>query len=106
LADQLGASLVHNPDGSGDLPSSMAVHDEAQAGAARRAGVALAFIAPVFPTRSHPHRSSLGLDRAAKLAAVAGCPAIALGGMNEDRFATLSERGFHGYAGIDCWLRT
>jgi thiamine-phosphate pyrophosphorylase len=104
LAEQLGAALVHNPKGPGELPASMAVHNEAEARAAREAGAALAFIAPVFMTRSHPDRPALGADRAVELAALAGCPAIALGGMDEVRFGALGERGFYGYAGIDCWL--
>ena len=106
LADRLGAALVHNPDEPGTLPSSLAVHDEAEARAARKSGSALAFIAPVHATRSHPGRSALGIDRAVDLAALAGCPAIALGGMNQSRFRAIEQRGFHGYAGIDCWLKT
>lgn len=107
LADRLGAALVHNAESPGGLPSSMAVHNEAEARAARRAGATLAFIAPVFATRSHPDRPALGIDRAAELAALAGCPAIALGGMDELRFAELESAHpgvFHGFAGIDCWL--
>jgi thiamine-phosphate pyrophosphorylase len=106
LAERLGASLVHNPDGPGDLPCSMAVHDEAEARAANQAGAVLAFIAPVYGTRSHPGRPPLGPERAVELASLVGCPVIALGGMNESRFLALRERGFHGFAGIDCWLRT
>lgn len=104
LASELGAALIHNPDRPGDLPFSLAVHDEAEARIAAEAGATLAFVAPVFPTRSHPDRAALGIGRAAELAAMAGCPAIALGGVDESRFAALRERGFHGYAGIDCWL--
>jgi len=104
LAEQIGAALVHNPDRPGNLPWSMAVHDESEAHAAK--GAALAFISPVFATRSHPGRPALGVERAVELAALAGCPAMALGGMNESQFAPLQERGFHGFAGIDCWLRT
>jgi thiamine-phosphate pyrophosphorylase len=104
LAARLGAVVVHNPDGPAELPTSMAVHDEIEARAAREAGAVLAFIAPVYATRSHPDRPALGVDRAVQLARSAGRPAIALGGMDEQRFAVLGERGFHGYAGIDCWL--
>jgi len=106
LAEQLGAALLHNPDEPGAFPCSLAVHNEAEARAANEAGAALAFIAPVHATRSHPGRPSLGPGRAAELAALVGCPAIALGGMDESRFLALRERGFHGFAGIDCWLRT
>ena len=105
LAERLGAALLHNPDQPGALPCSMAVHNEAEAGAANEAGAALAFIAPVYATRSHPGRPPLGPERAAELAALVGCPAIALGGMDESRFLALRDHGFHGFAGIDCWLR-
>lgn len=104
LAERIGATLVHNPDGPGELVWSMAVHDESEALAAK--GAALVFVAPVFPTRSHPGRPALGIKRAGELAVLAGCPAIALGGMDQARFRALRERGFHGFAGIDCWLRT
>jgi thiamine-phosphate pyrophosphorylase len=104
LAERIGAALVHNPDEPGDLAWSMAVHDESEALAAK--GAALAFVAPVFPTRSHPGRPALGIERAAELVALIDCPAIALGGMDQSRFRALQKRGFHGYAGIDCWLRT
>ncbi|WP_294122270.1 thiamine phosphate synthase [Sphingomonas sp.] len=106
LASDLDAALVHNPSEPGSLPASTAVHDEAQAAAARKMGAALAFIGPIFPTRSHPGRPALGQERARELALLVGCPAIALGGMDENRFAALHQRGFHGFAGIDCWLRT
>jgi thiamine-phosphate pyrophosphorylase len=62
------------------------------------------FVSPVFPTRSHPGRAALGVDRALALAELAGCPAIALGGMSAERFAAL-RGGFYGFAGIDCWLK-
>ena len=108
LAETLDAAVVHNPDVSGSLPSSMAVHDEREARAAREAGAVLAFIAPVFLTRSHAGAPALGTDRALALARIAGCPAIALGGMDRLRFAQLESAhpgAFHGYAGIDCWLK-
>ena len=109
LADELGASLLHNPDEPGSLPCSMAVHERQEALAAKAAGAALVFIAPVHRTRSHPEAKQLGPDMAAELAKLAGCPAIALGGMDAARFDALqaaTSGAFHGYAGIDCWLRT
>ncbi|MDP9423038.1 MAG: thiamine phosphate synthase [Pseudomonadota bacterium] len=104
LAERLGAALVHNPDEPGAKPCSMAVHDEQQALAARSAGAVLAFVGPVFPTRSHPGAPALGVGRATALAGQAGCPAIALGGMNRARFEELKFSGFYGWAGIDAWL--
>jgi thiamine-phosphate pyrophosphorylase len=109
LADSLDAQLIHNPVGdSGDLPCSMAVHDDREALAAKAADAALTFVAPIFATNSHPGAPVLGAEPAADLARLAGCPAIALGGMNAKRFAELDAAHpgvFHGYAGIDCWLR-
>ena len=107
LARRLGAALVHNPAGPpGLMPHSRSVHDEGEAQAARAARAALVFVSPVFATRSHPDAAALGADQAAELALLSGAPAIALGGMDELRFRALHGRGFYGYAGIDCWLRT
>lgn len=104
LAERLDAALVHNPDKPGAKPCSMAVHDEQQALAARSARAALAFVGPVFRTRSHPGAPALGVDRARALAGQAGCPSVALGGMNRARFEDLKYGGFYGWAGIDAWL--
>ncbi len=108
IAKALGAAMAHNPAGPTSLPFSLAVHDEQEAEAARRAGAVLMFVSPVFPTQSHPEASALGLEEAARLAEIASCPAIALGGMNAARFHELEAAhpgAFHGYAGIDCWLK-
>ena len=104
LADRLGAAMVHNPAGATPLPFSRSVHDEAEARLAKADGATLVFVSPVFPTRSHPGGGALGIDDAARLAKIAGVPAIALGGMNKERFAALALHGFYGWAGIDAWL--
>lgn len=105
LARLVGADLVHRPRGpAGSLPLSLPVHDEVQALAARRQRPALVFVSPMFPTRSHSERRTLSVERAGRLAILAGAPAIALGGMDESRWRALGS-AFHGYAGIDCWLR-
>lgn len=104
LARQLGAELVHNPrQHPGLMPHSRSVHNEVEARRARRTGTAVVFVSPVYPTRSHPGRVALGRVEAIRLATIAGGAAIALGGMDEERFAALGDR-FHGYAAIDCWL--
>ena len=108
LAKKLGADFVHKPGAPVSMPWSTAVHDEAQALAAQSAGAVLAFVGPVYPTRSHPGAASLGAERAASLARAYGGPAIALGGMDIERFTRLQAAhpgAFHGFAGIDCWLR-
>lgn len=105
LAEELGAALVHNPDRVGGvLPFSLSVHDEQAAVTAD--GATLAFISPVFPTRSHPGAPVLGVDSALELAGQVPSLAIALGGMDAQRGAALMRRGFYGWAGIDCWLKT
>ena len=104
LATALGAALVHNPASITKLPFSRSIHDEADARLAKADGATLVFVSPVFPTRSHPGGDALGVDDAARLAKIAGVRAIALGGMNGERFAALALRGFYGWAGIDAWL--
>ena len=83
------------------------MHNEADAERTRRIGAALAFVSPVFGTRSHPGSPALGHERAASLARRLNCPAIVLGGMDAFKFAALEQAYpnlFHGFAGIDCWL--
>jgi len=108
LARELGARLVHNPgEVTLGLPFSRAVHDEAEAVAARDAGAALVFVSPLYPTRSHPGAPALGEKEAARLATMAGVPAYALGGIGAEdvrRQRKLKGLGFAGWAGIDAWL--
>ena len=103
LAEHLGAQLAHGPSAESHLPFSLSVHDEREAQAARDSRANLVFVSPIFPTRSHPEAKALGVERATNLAAIAGCPAIALGGMTFGRFWELGP-AFHGWAAIDAWL--
>lgn len=103
LSKRLGAVLVHNPVGATALPFSRSVHDEVEARQAKAEGAALVFVSPVYLTRSHPGAAALGVDEAQRLAAIAGVPAIALGGMDKAKFDALPPRDFHGWAGIDAW---
>jgi thiamine-phosphate pyrophosphorylase len=106
LARDVGALLVHNPvGGPAGLTFSLAVHDEQEARSARERQAALVFVSPVRPTRSHPGRPALGQAEALRLARLAGCPAIALGGMDLISGAALMTQGFAGWAGIDCWTK-
>ena len=90
LAARLGAGL-HLRDGRfpgtgrawrkrGALLTSSA-HDVASLRRAARAGAALAFLSPVFPTASHPGIPGLGPARWALLARRAALPVAALGGV-------------------------
>ena len=102
-ARAVGANLVHNPpDVPTGIPFSEAVHSIEEAEAAARIGASLVFVSPIFATRSHPGAAALGPEHAKRVAGAARAPAIALGGMNAQRFAELE--GFYGWAGIDAWL--
>ncbi|WP_265587449.1 thiamine phosphate synthase [Sphingomicrobium arenosum] len=100
LAHAVGAAMVHRPGGpTGGLPFSLPVHDSAEALAARRLGAALVYVSPVHATASHPSAAPLGTSAAIRLARLAACPAVALGGMNEGRYRPLRAH-FLGWAGI------
>lgn len=107
FARTLGADLVHNPDEPPlILPFSRSVHSIEEAEAAKAEGASLVFVSPVHPTRSHPEAKPLGKPLALRIAKAAGVPAIALGGMDKRKFAGLKRDGFHGWAGIDAFIRT
>jgi len=99
-AQAWGADGSHGR-GRGDGLRTAPAHDLAGIRAAETAGARLIFLSPVFPTRSHPGRETLGPERFAALARQASLPVIALGGMDEARAKALS--GAYGWAGIDAW---
>jgi thiamine-phosphate pyrophosphorylase len=76
-------------------------HNLAELRAAERAGAALVFLSPVFPTRSHPDARPIGPGGFARLARRTRLPVVALGGMDAARFRNL--RGAWGWAAIDAW---
>ena len=109
LASRLGATWIHNPPqrlGNVGVQVSRSVHSLTEARGANRRGTALAFVSPLFPTRSHPGASVLARREVQSILAALECPAIALGGMSESRFRDLDGLGFYGWAGIDAWIRT
>jgi thiamine-phosphate pyrophosphorylase len=61
-----------------------AVHDVPQAARARRLGVAIGFVSPVFPTASHPGSRVLGRLRAMRLARLLPAAGL-LGGVSAGR---------------------
>ena len=63
----------------------------------------LILISPVFATSSHPDWAALPRMRAAALARLAHRRAIALGGMNQRRYAKIAPLGFIGWAGISAF---
>lgn len=78
------------------------VHDWREARTARRVGADVAFVSPVFATRSHPGAPSLGVRKAGRLARTLPMTRVALGGMDAQRFRRFSD--FDGWAAIDAWL--
>ncbi|MBY9065011.1 thiamine phosphate synthase [Sphingomonas yunnanensis] len=85
-------------------PVTWPAHSRREAIAAMRAGAALVFVSPIFPTRSHPGARTLGPLRAALIARGLPVAAIALGGVDERRYRRrLRALGFAGYAAIDAW---
>lgn len=77
------------------------VHSAREARVARRSGADLVLVSPVHPTRTHAGARPLGAIRAARIAAIAGIPAIALGGMTARRYRRMRALGFVGWAAID-----
>ncbi len=96
-----GEMGAHKARGAGLV--TWPVHDAREARVARRLGADVAFVSPVFATRSHPGTAVLGAARAGALARGLPMARIALGGMDAQRFRRL--RGFDGWAAIDAWLR-
>ena len=78
---------------------SRPVHDGKEARAARRAD--LAFLSPLFATRSHPGERHLGRVRFAALARRSAPPVIALGGVRPCHRRLLRGIGADGWAAID-----
>jgi len=75
-------------------------HNLAELRASRRAGAALAFLSPVFPTPSHPGAPALGTVRWAALARQAGLPVAALGGIDGKTARRLPARLCRGIGAI------
>jgi len=81
-----------------------AAHSERALATARIACADAALLAPVFATPSHPEREPLGLLRARLIAARAGLPVYALGGVNAETASRLAHADFAGIAAIEALL--
>ena len=79
------------------------VHDARELRHARLGGAGMVFLSPLFATRSHPEWKALPRMRAAALARLGKREVLALGGMDERRFARVRALGFVGWGGIDGW---
>jgi thiamine-phosphate pyrophosphorylase len=75
----------------------VSVHTSAEAEEARQGGADFVLVGNVYATGSHPGRAGIG---AQALAAFAGLPRIAIGGVAPERVAELRDAGVQGVAAI------
>jgi thiamine-phosphate pyrophosphorylase len=79
------------------------VHDQRELTRALLRRIPLILVSPIHATPSHPAWTPLPRMRAATLARLANRQAIALGGMNRQRYAKIAALGFIGWAGISAF---
>jgi thiamine-phosphate pyrophosphorylase len=79
------------------------VHDQRELTRALLRRSPLILLSPIHPTTSHPDWAPFPRMRAATLARLTGRRAVALGGMNADRYAKIAQLGFTGWAGISAF---
>lgn len=70
--------------GNSEMTISTSCHNEIELGFSQRFGADYAFLAPVFPTQSHPGEPHLGIEKFREMAESTSLPVIALGGINAD----------------------
>jgi thiamine-phosphate pyrophosphorylase len=112
LAMRLGADGVHFSEAQMDEVApfrtrrpnwiiTAAAHSERALLYAKRSGADASLLARLFPTKSHPQKSSFGLSRFRLLAARAPLPVYALGGITASNAERLSNARLAGIAAID-----
>jgi thiamine-phosphate pyrophosphorylase len=79
------------------------VHDLRELRRTLLSRVPLVLLSPLYATRSHPDWQPLPRMKAAALAQLARRRLVALGGMNERRFAQVRALGFQAWAGISAF---
>jgi thiamine-phosphate pyrophosphorylase len=79
------------------------VHDQRELTRALLRRIPLILISPLDATSTHPGWTPLPRMRAATFARLANRQAIALGGMNRQRYAKIAALGFIGWAGISAF---
>ena len=82
---------------------SARVHNLGELRKALAARTPVILLSPMFPTKSHPDWRPIPATRAATLARLAGRRLVALGGMDERRYARIARLGFIGWAGISAF---
>lgn len=98
LPASLLRSLTRRPDVGGWLGAS--VHNTAEAMHARHLGLDYVLIGNVRGTSSHPDRSPLGWTGFERIAAAAGVPAYAIGGVGPSDLEEVRQRWGQGVAAI------
>lgn len=83
--------------------SAARVHNVAELRLALLRRTPMILISPIHETGTHPDWTPLPRARAATLARLARRKAIALGGMNQERYAKIAPLGFIGWAGISAF---
>ncbi len=112
LADEVHADGLHLPEAR--LPEvthwrtrrphwlvTVAVHSPDALRRAAQTGAHAAFLAPVFPTTSHPERAALGPCRFFTMAKQAALPVYALGGINAGNVGRLAHAHAAGIAAVE-----
>ncbi|SNT67992.1 thiamine-phosphate pyrophosphorylase [Amphiplicatus metriothermophilus] len=91
--------LAHAPARAGLLLTA-SCHSAEELERAAAIGADLAFLGPVFPTRSHPGAEGLGAGRFRALAEAAPLPVLALGGVDETNARLLAGPNVAGFGAI------
>jgi hypothetical protein len=98
LASSRGLTLAEEAPGV-----ALRVHDMSELRRALQQRTPLTLLSPIHPTASHPEWPPLPRMRAATLARLGRRRLIALGGMNQHRYAKIAPLGFIGWAGISAF---
>jgi len=112
LAADVGAHGLHLPEARAREAShwrtlrpswliTASAHSARGLASARSAGADAVLLAPVFATSSHPDREPLGVLRVRLMAARAGLPVYALGGINARTIMRLKGANLAGIAAIE-----
>ncbi|MGR9052589.1 MAG: Nudix family hydrolase [Gammaproteobacteria bacterium] len=94
--------LTERPKVAGWLAASC--HNIEELHKARRLGLDFVVLAPVLPTTTHPGAKTLGWAQFSELAAQAGMPVYAMGGLAKDDLDKVQRAGGHGVSGIRAFL--
>ena len=115
LAIDLNADGLHLPEhGVNDIEAipagrfiiSTSCHSKEAILRAAKAGADLAFLSPIFPTRSHPDAKTIGIEGLADALNISPIPIYALGGINQDSIKHLPDHPMlAGFAGIGCFVK-